>query len=202
MKLNERLLAITVTTALMVPTCASAAAIHDAARRGDIAAVMQMLDEGTGIEDRDATSETPLLAAALGGHSRLVVDLLTRGADAKARNDRGMTVLHAAAFAGDVESVKWLISAGADLEAADNKFGVTPFIVAAEEDRLEVVSYFIGLGTKLEITERHGYTALSRAGYHGHDEVIALLLKAGAACQEADPFWLKDCAARKAALGL
>ena len=202
MKLNQLFFAISVTTALMAPTCASAAAIHDAARRGDIAAVMQMLDGGTDIEDRDDTSETPLLAAALGGHSRLVVNLLMRGADAKARNDRGMTVLHAAAFAGDIEAVKWLISAGADPEAADNKFGVTPFIVAAEEDHLEVVSYFIGLGAKLEITERHGYTALSRAGYQGHEEVIALLLKAGAACQEADPLWLKDCTAHKTALGL
>jgi hypothetical protein len=30
-----------------------------------------------------------------------------------------------------------------------------------------------------------------RAGHHGNSEVIAFLLKAGAAWQEADPLWLK-----------
>ncbi len=65
-----------------------------------------------------------------------------------------------------------------------------------------MLAYLIVAGADLEITERHGYTALTRAGYHGHDEVIALLLRAGAACQEIDPLWLKDCTARKAALGL
>jgi ankyrin repeat protein len=202
MKLNQLCVAIGTTLALMAPTCAAAAAIHEAARRGDIVAVMHMLDAGVALDDRDDTRETPLLAAALGGHSRLVVDLLIRGADPKARNDRGMTVLHAAAFAGDLQSVKWLISAGADLEAADNKFGVTPLIVAAEEDRIEVVSYLIGLGANLETIERHGYTALTRAGYHGNDRIIATLLTAGAVCQEIDPLWLKDCATRETALGL
>ena len=202
MRLIQLGLALGAATASIAPTLCGAAPIHDAARRGDIAAVMQMLDQGTGIEDRDGTAETPLIAAALGGHARLVVNLLVRGADFNARNDRGMTVLHAAAFGGSVDTVKWLISAGAELEAADNKFGVTPLIVAAEEDRVEVVAYFIGLGAKLETIERHGYTALTRAGYHGSEAVIATLLRAGASCQEIDPLWLKDCAARETALGL
>jgi ankyrin repeat protein len=188
--------------AALAPTLALAGPLHDAARSGDQVLVQSLLESGTSINEPDETGETPLIAAALGGHARLVVNLLVAGADVDARNDRGMTALHAAAFAGSLDAVKWLIAAGADYEAADNKFGVTPLIVAAEEGRVEVVSHFIKLGAKLETVERHGYSALTRAGYHGSDTVIAALLKAGAACQEIDPLWLKDCASRKSALGL
>jgi ankyrin repeat protein len=191
----------------LAPTLALAGPLHDAARAGDEMLIQKLLDGGASIDDLDETGETPLISAALAGQTTTVDLLLRRQADAKLRNDRGMTVLHAAAFAGDDTAVAELIGGGAakaaiDINDHENKFGVTPLIAAAEENHPGVVAYLILAGADLEITERHGYTALSRAGYHGNNEVIALLLKAGAACQEADPFWLKDCTARKAALGL
>jgi uncharacterized protein len=191
----------------LTPTLALAGPLHDAARAGDGALIQKLLDGGASINELDETGETPLLSAALAGQTATVDLLLERQADPKARNDRGMTVLHAAAFAGDDNAVAEFLGGGStdaaiDLNDQENKFGVTPLIVAAEENHPGVVAYLILAGADLEIKERHGYTALSRAGYQGHNEVIALLLKAGATCQEGDPVWLKECTARKAALGL
>jgi ankyrin repeat protein len=194
----------TVVVLALAPGQTSAGPLHDAARAGDAALVEKLLDSGAGINEVDETGETPLVSAALAGETGIVDLLLRHQADHEARNDRGMTVLHAAAFAGEADMVAYFVGGTMSLPIndQDNKFGVTPLIVAAEENRVEVVNYLIASGADLEITERHGYTALTRAGYHGHDAIITTLLKAGAACQEIDPLWLKDCTARKAALGL
>jgi uncharacterized protein len=202
MKMRRPMTIVAAVALALAPTPGFAGPIHDAARRADIGVVANLVKGGADIDERDADGSTPLIIAALSGKTALVNTLLMLGADVKVRNDRGMTALHAAAFSGDLESLKWLQAAGADLNDAANKFGVTPLIVAAEDDRRAVVSYLIAYGADLEITERHGYTALTRAGYHGHDQAITLLLKAGAACQDGDPLWFKDCTARKAALGL
>ena len=186
----------------LTPTLALAGPIHDAARKADVATVTGLVKSGVYINAPDTDGSTPLIIAALGGDTKLVEALIALGADVKGRSDRGMTPLHAAAFSGDLDAFKLLEAAGGDVNDANNKFGVTPLIVAAEEDRAAVVAYLIGEHVDLNVSERHGYSALSRAGYHGHEDVIDVLLKAGAACQEADPYWLKDCMGFKAKLGL
>jgi ankyrin repeat protein len=186
---------------------AAAGPLHDAASSGDEALVIRLLEGGADINEQNATGETALILAALGGHTKVVDELLMRNADATLRNDRGMTALHAAAFFGEPEEVSLLtgdakFSSRLDLDDAENKFGVTPLIVAAEENHANVVAHLATLGADLEKTERHGYTALTRAAYHGHDEVVTILLRLGAVCQEIDPGWHEECLKRKAALGL
>jgi uncharacterized protein len=191
---------------------AYAGSIHDAARLGDTTAIQNLLNAGTDINELDESGETALFAAALASrnssHNKILDFLLQRQADYTIRNDRGMTVLHASAFVGDAESVAHHIGTDGpyhkplDINDHANKFGVTPLIVAAEENHGNVVAYLIMWGADLEITERHGYTALTRASYHGHDQIIDILLRAGAVCQEIDPAWKAECEKRKSALGL
>ncbi len=197
-----------VLAALAAPAApAWAGPLHDAARAGDRALLAQLLRDGANIDEQDETGETALFAAALAAQPKIVDQLLVAGADAAIRNDRGMTALHAAAFSGDAETVNILLgeayaSQRVDVNDADNKFGVTPLIVAAEENQGHIVAYLITIGADKEITERHGYTALSRAAYHGHDQIVTILLRSGAACLEIDPAWKAECDKRKAALGL
>jgi ankyrin repeat protein len=181
---------------------ALAGQIHDAARAGNLALVTKLIDEGAPLDARDGTRETPLIAAALAGQTAVVLDLLARGADADARNDRGMTALHAAAFVGDGKAVEALIGAGIAVNDAENKFKVTPLIVAAEENHIGLVEDLIARGAGIEIIEAHGYTALTRSGFKARDEIVALLLREGAACQEIDQIWFKECSKRKSAMGL
>jgi ankyrin repeat protein len=201
-----RLAAVALAVALALPASAIAGPLHDAARAGDRDLVAKLLKGGADINAQDETGETALFAGALAGESKIVDMLLVFGADASIRNDRGMTAVHAAAWGGVPEAVSVLVgdakfSARIDLDDHDNKFGVTPLIIAVEENHGLLVAHLIGLGADLEITERHGYTALTRAAYKGHEEIITMLLRSGAQCQEIDPAWFKDCSARKAALG-
>ena len=124
----------TVMALALAPTLAFAGPIHDAARRADIATVTSIAKSGAYINAPDTDGSTPLIIAALGGDTKLVEALIRLGADVKARSDRGMTALHAAAFSGDLDAFKLLEAAGADINDASNKFGVTPLILAAEED--------------------------------------------------------------------
>lgn len=186
---------------------AVAAPIHDAARAGDGATIAQLLKDGADINEQDETGETALFAAALAAKPKIIDQLMVAGADAAIRNDRGMTAVHAAAFGGDSEAVSLLVgdakfTARVDLNDHDNKFGVTPLIVAAEEDQGGILAHLIGLDADLEITERHGYTALTRAAYHGHDQIVTILLRSGAQCQTIDPVWLADCTQLRQELGL
>lgn len=199
-----RTTAIAVATSLTMGT-AFAGPLHDAARAGDGALMQQLLRDGANIDELDETGETALFAAALAAEPKIVDQLLVAGADAAIRNDRGMSALHAAAFSGDSETAHILLgeayaSQRIEIDDADNKFGVTPLIVAVEENQGHIVAYLITMGADKEIAERHGYTALTRAYYKGHDEIITILLRSGALCQEIDPAWKVECEMRKAAL--
>lgn len=197
-----RLTAISASILCAALSGASAGPSVDAARAGDLAALTQLLVDNAALNERDATGETPLIAAALAGNTEIVVELIKRGADVKARNDRGLTALHAAAYSGDLPSVEALVVAGVPVDDADNKFEVTPLFVAAEEDRIEVFKYLLAQGADISLTERHGYNVLSRAGFKGRSDIIAILLEKGAVCQEVDPIWFKDCSKLKAEMGL
>jgi ankyrin repeat protein len=186
---------------------AAAGPLHDAARAGDRALLAQLLRDGVNIDEQDETGETALFAAALAAEPKIIDQLLVAGADAAITNDRGMSALHAAAFGGDAEALALLVGDGpfakrVEIDDASNKFGVTPLIVAAEENEGDIVAYLIVLGADKEITERHGYTALTRARYHGHDQIVTILLRSGALCQEIDPVWLAECTKRREAMGL
>jgi uncharacterized protein len=178
------------------------APIHDAARRGDLEAVAKLLDQGTALEARDETGETPLLAASRAGRPELVAVLIKRGADIGVRNDRGLTALHAAAYTGNFEVARELIQAGAGVNDAQNDFKVTPLIVAAEEDHIDIVIFLTEHGASVEWKERAGYTALSRAVFRHHWGTVDTLLKGGAKCQAEDEigFWAAECNKRLAAL--
>jgi ankyrin repeat protein len=191
--------------ALAVAGCAGpalASELHDAARSGDVDQVRQLLDSGANLEDRDQVQQTPLLAAALTNQTAVVEELIKRGANVMARNNRGLTPLHAAAYSGDLEAVRLLIEAGAQVNDADDKFKVTPLIVAAEENHLDIVQFLLDHEADVTLQERHRYTALTRAGFKQHWDMVRLLLTNGAECQPADVAgaWHAECNKRLAEL--
>jgi len=176
---------------------ANAGPLHDAARSGDLTQLKQLLASGAEIEERDGTEETPLISAAIAGQAEVVAELIMRGANVMARNDRGMTALHAAAYGGNLEAAKLLVGAGAGVNDADDKFKVTPLIVASEENRADVAEFLLQSGADIHLSERHGYTALTRAGFKKRWDVVQLLLKNGGQCQSAKvagDWWATQCA--------
>jgi Ankyrin repeats (3 copies) len=73
-----------------------AAALHEAARRGDVSTLRRLLAEKLNIDARDASGRTALMLAVLQGQKEVVNTLLAAGADPNAADASGTTPLQAA----------------------------------------------------------------------------------------------------------
>src|SRR5699024_338991 len=93
---------------------ALAHSLLDAARTGDSAALLSLIDQGAPVDLRDGAGNSPLMLAAYHGHAALVRELAARGADVDLANDRGQSPLAGAAFKGFTEVATALLEAGAD----------------------------------------------------------------------------------------
>jgi hypothetical protein len=73
-----------------------AAALREAARRGDVSTLRRLLAEKLNIDARDASGRTALMLAVLQGQKQVVNTLLAAGADPNAADASGTTPLQAA----------------------------------------------------------------------------------------------------------
>lgn len=171
--------------AVMAPALAIAGEpLFEAAAKGDVAAIENLLASGAAVDARDQDQATPLIAAALGGQVEAAKLLLAKGADVMARNSGGFTALHAAAYGGSAEVAALLLDNKAARDDTANKAGTTPLFVAAETNHLEVVELMISKGADVSQTESHGYFPTTRAFWKGHVDMVRLLKRHGAVCQE------------------
>jgi ankyrin repeat protein len=169
--------------AIAATTAAAGDLLFNAVTAGDRAAVEEVLASGVDVDSRAPDQATPLINAALGDQLTIAELLLSKGADVMARNSGGFTPLHAAAFSGSLPIAKLLLEKGAVLEDSANKSGVTPLIVAGEENHVELAGFLIGQGADVNHPEGHGYWPTTRAFWKGNTEIIKLFKRHGATCQ-------------------
>ena len=167
----------------VISTSTLAGPVHDAASRGDLAAIEALLVEGAEIDARGEDGETPLIRAILEGHADVAELLIVHGADVMVRNERGLTPLHAAAYSGSAEAVRLLLDHGAALEDRANVSGATPLMLAAEENHVAVAELLLVRGADLSIPDREGATPLTQAWAKQRNEMVRLLKRHGATCQ-------------------
>jgi ankyrin repeat protein len=176
----------------VISASALAGPLHDAASKGDLAAIEALLAEGAEINARGEGGETPLIRAILEGHVDVAELLIARGADVMARNERGLTPLHAATYSGSAEAAWLLLDHGAALEDRANVSGATPLIVAAEENHTAVAELLIARGADLNIPDRDGFTPLTQAWAKKRTEMVHLLKRHGATCQPVEILGSED----------
>ncbi|MFJ9339014.1 ankyrin repeat domain-containing protein [Streptomyces sp. NPDC101733] len=159
--------------------------LRAAAARGDEAAVGAALAAGASVDGRDEQLRTPLLLAALGDHPGAAALLLAAGADPDAPDARADSPWLVTGVTGSVRMMRTLLPAGPDL-TQPNRFGGTSLIPAAERGHTGYVRAVLA-ETAIEVdhVNRLGWTALLEAVILGdggprHEEVVALLLAAGA----------------------
>ncbi|EHK50529.1 putative ankyrin repeat protein [Trichoderma atroviride IMI 206040] len=124
------------------------AALFNAAKDGDVAAVKRLLKEGVepDVKNADIALVTPLWAAACYGHTA-IVELLTQRKDVNVNvlSDAGESPIYRPAAQGEEAIVKLLLAAGAKVDFVDED-GKTPASVARKNghgriaDMLERVS--------------------------------------------------------------
>jgi ankyrin repeat protein len=109
-----------------------------------------------------------------------VGDLIARGVDVNQRfGPLNETVLFRAAMWGHLEVANQLIAAGADPLATD-KWGSTPFQIAASRGHRKVAEALIARGAKFDAKNARGRTALFMAAKEGSEETALWLLDLGA----------------------
>ncbi|GAB6164163.1 hypothetical protein JCM19992_01630 [Thermostilla marina] len=108
--------AVTLVGVVAAAESAAQVDIFAAATAGDLAAIRAYLASGGDLDVKQPESGiTPLMTAALHGHTEAVTLLLERGADPNLPSGDGSTPLHAAAFFCRADIVTLLLDHGADI---------------------------------------------------------------------------------------
>lgn len=124
------------------PQCTNS--IHAAVISGDLKSVKELIASGTDINQKEpASGSSPLLTAALFGHTEIARALLEAGAEINFRNNDGSTALHTAAFFCRDEIVKLLLENGADKSIRNNSNATALESVQAPFEAIKPVYYYI-----------------------------------------------------------
>ncbi len=118
--------------------------------------------------------------AAATGDLALLKAELAKGTAADGRDSYQRTPLHVAAYFRQREIMKALAAAGADPNALEYQ-AYDAVTIAAVADDVETLEAALAVGNKASnVTSPYDGTALIAAAHLGHDEVVRVLIAAGA----------------------
>ena len=149
--------------------------------------VLQLIQLGAPLDLDDEQCFSPLDWACDMGHEHVAKALLDgkyegRGATVDSQSKRGVTPLMSAVMRGREASVRLLLSRGAKVELPDNN-GHTALHHAVNCDQAGVVALLCaapGAAFALALKTRSGFTPLTVAVDHGHENCEAVLRAHGA----------------------
>lgn len=174
-------------------------ALLDAASKGDVRAIEELIAEGADVHARDKYGFTPLHNVAYreshGDQVGSVIALLERGADINAMNKYFNTPLHEAVFSGRVALAVTLLELGADInvKATEGETsshatyatsqGETPLHAATYDGNVAMIEALLANGADVNATDNDGKTPLHCIDHymdHGYAAAIQFLCAEGA----------------------
>ncbi|XP_077753129.1 putative ankyrin repeat domain-containing protein 26-like protein isoform X2 [Canis aureus] len=123
-------------------------ALHLACAIGRVDVVKYLLAWKCDVNLRDGENRTALVKAVQCQEEACVDILLKKGADPNAKDFKGNTALHYAAFEGNILIAQKLLFNKGEIEAK-NKDGLTPVLVALNENKEQMVKFLVGKGARL-----------------------------------------------------
>jgi len=167
--------------------------IHDAARKGDLAKVQELLKQDpTLVSSREIEGQTPLHFAAASSRTDVAAFLLASKAEVDARDSFGKTPLHRAASFGSKEIAQLLLSNKADVNARDNT-GWTPLHIAALFANVPFVEFLLANGADVNIQSNEGHTALHYAKHSFQRADLIIWAQAKHVDSRRAGLWEKTC---------
>ena len=155
--------------------------LFEAAERGDLSMVRNLLEKGADVESKSSPNgDTALVSAAMSGHVSVIQLLLEKGADVESKSSpNGDTALIFAAMYGHLSTVQLLLEKGADIESESSSSG-TALMCAAKRRREAIVQLLLDKGARVNTRDIDGKTALDRAGT---PKIAQLLRDAAVICE-------------------
>jgi len=169
---------------IIVHQTAFAGQIHEAAKRGDIQAVRELVQKGVKInEDLDEYGATALHWSAVKGHKDIAEFLIGKGAIVDQKNRDGDTPLHLAVAFGHKDLAQLLLLKAAKIDER-RKEGTTPLHIAVDRNRKDIAEILISKGADINAQvsqgQMRGQTPLYRAAGKNLLDMVTLLLSKGA----------------------
>jgi uncharacterized protein len=156
------------------------ARLVEAVRKDDLAAARALVSQDVDVDERAGDGATPLQWAAYNENQEVVDLLLRKGASVNAANELGVTPLWVASSHANAAIVARLLQAGADPNLGPATGG-TPLMLVSRSGDVASAELLLGHGADVNATEdANGQTALMWAVAAHHQEVVGLLLEAGA----------------------
>jgi ankyrin repeat protein len=175
-----RLRAVLAAALLAYAALSSAGPLVDAARAGNHAEAVALLEQRADANDRMVDGTTALHWAIHNGDVELVQRLIKAGANVAAFNDYGATPMSEAAERADARILEILLKAGADVESP-NAMGQTALMTVARTNHVEAAKLLLAHHANLNAREQwRGQTALMWAAAQGQPEMVKLLVGHGA----------------------
>ncbi len=174
-------LALLLSALLIIVASVPAAEIHQAAAKGDLAAVKALVEADPSLLNaKDADGRTPLHWACRGVHVEVLSYLAEKGADVNALDNNQIAPLHSLASRDHEEGIRLLLAKGAIVDIL-NAQKYSPLTMAAERNLLKAAAALIKGGAKLDIKNDYGRTPLiCCARETGSAAMARMLIEAGA----------------------
>lgn len=128
----------------------------------------------TNVEWRTSQDESPLMMAALKGHTELARKLIARGADV---NKPGWAPLHYAATGGHLKIMELLLEEHAFIDAQSPN-GTTPLMMAAHYGSTAAVKLLLEAGADTQMKNELGLSAVDFARRANRPDAAELIVAA------------------------
>jgi cytochrome c len=172
-----------------IPIVSHAADIHDAAMKGDVAAITAALDAGAGVDESGGPA-TPLYLAVRGGHYAAAKLLIERGADVNAVPTPLLgPALMPALAKRRIDLINLLLDGGANPNS--QRGGEAALHIAARSGCLDCVKALVEAGADVNAKTKDGKTPLHLAKRSGQREVADYLMSHGVVLPTPAPISMK-----------
>ena len=127
------------------------------------------------LDSKSKQGSTPLIMAAGLGLMEICEILIANRANLQMADEEGRNAMHAAANEGSAGVVRLLLPYK-ELLNSRNKFGSTPFIIAAHRGHLEICEMLLKAGADPLVVREDGLNAMHAVALNGKGEVVKMLL--------------------------
>lgn len=161
-----------------------ATALLKATHANAIDAARELIRSGADVNAQDHIHDSPYLYAGARGHLEILELTLAHGADLTSTNRYGGTALIPAAERGHVDTVRTLIEAGVDVDHLNNLHwtALLEAIILGDggSRHRQIVELLVGAGADVNLADRDGVSPVQHARRAGYDDIVAILIAAGA----------------------